>query len=152
VTSRSIEMLITWFGSGYIKPASGTWGSLASLPFGIFLNWALGPLALCLMALLLYGAGVVLGGVYLITAEHPDPDDFVLDEVVGQWLALAAAPLTVLGVLLAFMLFRLLDITKPWPASWIDRRMHGALGVMTDDLVAGIYAALLVLGVRSYLP
>jgi phosphatidylglycerophosphatase A len=144
-------MLITWFGSGYIKPASGTWGSLAALPFGIFLHWAFGPLALGVLALVLYGAGVVVGGVYLVTAEHPDPDDFVLDEVVGQWLALAAAPLTFLGVTVAFLLFRLLDITKPWPACWIDRRMHGALGVMTDDLVAGIYAALLVFMVGSYL-
>ncbi len=144
-------MLITWFGSGYIKPASGTWGSLAALPFGIVLHWAFGPLALGVLALLLYGVGVILGGVYLITAEHPDPDDFVLDEVVGQWLALAAAPLTFLGVIVAFLLFRVLDITKPWPACWIDRRMHGALGVMTDDLVAGIYAALLVFMVGSYL-
>lgn len=144
-------MLITWFGSGYIKPASGTWGSLAALPFGIALHWLLGPLALGIAALFLYLAGVVLGGVYLITAEHPDPDDFVLDEVVGQWLALAAAPLTLWGVALAFLVFRVLDITKPWPACWIDRKMHGALGVMSDDLVAGIYAALLVLMLGSFL-
>ncbi len=151
MTSRAIALLVTWFGTGYIKPASGTWGSLAALPFGIFLSWMFGPVALCVLALLLYAIGVVLGGVYLITADHPDPDDFVLDEVVGQWLALAAAPLTVAGVALAFMVFRLLDITKPWPASWIDRKVHGALGVMSDDLVAGIYAALLVLSVRSFL-
>lgn len=151
MTSRAIALLVTWFGTGYIKPASGTWGSLAALPFGIFLSWMFGPLALCVLALLLYAIGVVLGGVYLITADHPDPDDFVLDEVVGQWLALAAAPLTVAGVALAFMVFRLLDITKPWPACWIDRKVHGALGVMSDDLVAGIYSALLVLSVRSFL-
>ena len=144
-------MLITWFGSGYIKPASGTWGSLAALPLGIFLHWLLGPISLGVIALLLYVAGVVLGGLYLLTAEHPDPDDFVLDEVVGQWLALAAAPLTATGVLLSFALFRLFDIVKPWPASWIDRRVHGALGVMTDDVVAGTYAACLMLAVRSHL-
>jgi phosphatidylglycerophosphatase A len=149
VTSRAIALLVTWFGTGYIKPASGTWGSLAALPFGIALSWMFGPVALCVLALLLYA--VVLGGVYLITADHPDPDDFVLDEVVGQWLALAAAPLTIAGVALAFMVFRLLDITKPWPACWIDRKVHGALGVMSDDLVAGIYSALLVLSVRSFL-
>jgi phosphatidylglycerophosphatase A len=151
VTSRAIALLVTWFGTGYIKPASGTWGSLAALPFGIALSWMFGPVALCVLALLLYAIGVVLGGVYLITADHPDPDDFVLDEVVGQWLALAAAPLTIAGVALAFMVFRLLDITKPWPACWIDRKVHGALGVMSDDLVAGIYSALLVLSVRSFL-
>jgi phosphatidylglycerophosphatase A len=151
VTSRAIALLVTWFGTGYIKPASGTWGSLAALPFGIAMSWMFGPVALCVLALLLYAIGVVLGGVYLITADHPDPDDFVLDEVVGQWLALAAAPLTIAGVALAFMVFRLLDITKPWPACWIDRKVHGALGVMSDDLVAGIYSALLVLSVRSFL-
>jgi phosphatidylglycerophosphatase A len=149
--AKGVELLVTWFGSGYLKPASGTWGSLAALPFGIALHWALGPAALCVLALLLYGAGVVLGGVYLVTAEHPDPDDFVLDEVVGQWLTLAAAPLTVAGVIAAFLCFRVLDIVKPWPASWIDRRMHGSLGVMTDDLVAGIYAGLVVLLAGAYL-
>jgi phosphatidylglycerophosphatase A len=149
--AKGVELLVTWFGSGYLKPASGTWGSLAALPFGIALHWALGPVALCVLALLLYGAGVVLGGVYLVTAEHPDPDDFVLDEVVGQWLTLAAAPLTVAGVIAAFLCFRVLDIVKPWPASWIDRRMHGSLGVMTDDLVAGIYAGLVVLLAGAYL-
>ena len=151
MTAKGVELLVTWFGSGYLKPASGTWGSLAALPFGIALHWAFGPIALCVLALLLYGAGVVLGGVYLITAEHPDPDDFVLDEVVGQWLALAAAPLTVAGGGAPFLCFRVLDIVKPWPACWIDRKMHGSLGVMTDDLVAGIYAGLLVLLAGAYL-
>lgn len=149
--AKGVEMLVTWFGSGYLKPASGTWGSLAALPFGIALHWAFGPISLCVLALLLYGAGVVLGGVYLVTAEHPDPDDFVLDEVVGQWLTLAAAPLTVAGVVMAFLCFRVLDIVKPWPASWIDRKVRGSLGVMTDDLVAGIYAGILVLLAGAYL-
>ena len=151
MTSKAIEVLITWFGSGYLKPASGTWGSLAALPLGILLSWMLGPMMLFILAMALYGIGVVLGGVYLITAEHPDPDDFVLDEVVGQWIALSAAPLTILGVLVAFATFRLFDIVKPWPASWIDQKMHGALGVMTDDVVAGLYAAIVVLLVGNYL-
>jgi phosphatidylglycerophosphatase A len=152
MTTRAVELLVTWFGSGYLKPASGTWGSLASLPLGILLNWLLGPVALVVLALLLYGAGVILGGVYLITAEHPDPDDFVLDEVVGQWITLSAAPLTLLGIVLAFLVFRLFDIVKPWPASWIDQKIHGALGVMSDDLVAGIYGACAVLAVGGLLP
>jgi phosphatidylglycerophosphatase A len=150
MNARGVEMLVTWFGSGYLKPASGTWGSLASLPLGILVDWAMGPLILCLSALVLYVAGVVLGGVYLITAEHPDPDDFVLDEVVGQWITLAAAPLSLLGILLAFLTFRLFDIVKPWPASWIDRKVHGALGVMTDDVVAGAYAGIVMLLAGRY--
>ena len=152
MTTRAIELLITWFGSGYLKPASGTWGSLASLPLGILLNWALGPSILVGTALVLYVAGVVLGGVYLVTAEHPDPDDFVLDEVVGQWITLSAAPLSLVGILVAFLVFRLFDIVKPWPASWIDRRMHGALGVMSDDLVAGVYGALAVFLAGGLIP
>jgi phosphatidylglycerophosphatase A len=81
-----------------------------------------------------------------------DPGAVVIDEVVGQWLALAFLPLTPLAYGVAFALFRLLDVTKPWPANWIDRKMSGAAWVMLDDVVAGIYAGALALLLLGWLP
>jgi len=64
----------------------------------------------------------------------------VIDEVAGQWIALIAAPLTPLGFALAFLIFRFYDILKPWPVDLAERRLPGAWGIMGDDIVAGIYA------------
>ena len=69
-----------------------------------------------------------------------DPGAIVIDEVAGQWLTLAVAPLDPLAYLLGFVLFRIADVLKPWPASWLDRRVGGAFGVMIDDVAAAAYA------------
>jgi phosphatidylglycerophosphatase A len=71
-----------------------------------------------------------------------DPGLIVIDEVAGQLLALAFAPQTLPGYALAFLLFRVADILKPFPADWLDANVHGGLGVMLDDLVAGLYAGI----------
>jgi phosphatidylglycerophosphatase A len=73
-----------------------------------------------------------------------DPQIIVVDEVAGQWLALSAAPLDPLYYGLGFVLFRAADIWKIWPASWVDRSLSGSLGVMLDDAISGIYAAIAV--------
>ena len=86
------------------------------------------------------------------------PASVVIDEVAGQWLVLLAAPRDPLAWVLAFLLFRIFDIWKPWPVRWADRDIAGGLGVMLDDLLAAVYAALVlsvllviggVFGVRS---
>ena len=78
-----------------------------------------------------------------------DASQIVLDEVVGQWVTLIAAPKSVVVVALGFLLFRFFDITKPWPVSWADRQLRGGLGVVMDDLFAGVLAAaVLYLSVR----
>ena len=69
-----------------------------------------------------------------------DPGAIVIDEVAGQWLTLAVAPLDPLAYLLGFVLFRIADVLKPWPASWLDRRVGGGFGVMIDDVAAAVYA------------
>ena len=68
-----------------------------------------------------------------------DPGHVVIDEVAGQWIALAVCPVEIRHVLLAFALFRLFDIVKPWPARQLER-LHGGLGIMMDDVAAGMYA------------
>jgi len=128
-------------GSGLVPRAPGTVGSLAAL-----LPW-LGLRLLPLPAYLLVLAAAFVLGVWACgraarrVGLH-DPGAFVWDEFVGQWLALLpvlAGPWW--GVALGFALFRLFDVWKPWPVGWADRRLHGGLGVMADDVLAGLMAA-----------
>ncbi|TAL03896.1 MAG: phosphatidylglycerophosphatase A [Rhodospirillaceae bacterium] len=135
-------MVLSWFGCGLSPVAPGTVGSLGALPLGALIHWSFGSQALAVSAVVLFLVG------WAITAAHLDEDStgkdpqwIVIDEVAGQWLTLAAVPLHPLDCLLAFVLFRLFDIAKPWPVSWADRRVGGALGIMLDDLLAGLYAA-----------
>ncbi len=85
-------------------------------------------------------AGVWAAGVYIRLSGAPDPRPVVVDEVAGQWLALLPAALDPLHFAIGFLLFRLFDIAKLWPVSWADRSLHGGLGVMLDDILAGAYA------------
>lgn len=131
------------FGSGLAPKAPGTFGTLAALP----LVWLLAMLPFGWSAAVIV-AGAVLG-VYLcdvvsrdIGAE--DHGAIVWDEIIGFAITLWAVPFSTENVLIAFVLFRLLDILKPWPIRWFDRNVHGGLGVMLDDIVAGVLACLLL--------
>ncbi|WP_299617075.1 phosphatidylglycerophosphatase A [Pelagibius sp.] len=139
-------LIATWFGSGLLPAAPGTWGSLAALPVGLLVVWAGGPLALLLAAAALLLLGLWASARYEAAAQRKDPGEIVVDEVVGQWLALVPAGLAPLGILLAFCFFRLFDVAKPWPVSWADRALPGAWGIMLDDVFAGLYAALFTYG------
>jgi phosphatidylglycerophosphatase A len=144
-------LLATWFGSGRLPAVPGTWGSLAALPVAAALAWAGGPWLVLIAAAALFGLGVWATERYMAAFGVHDPGAVVIDEVVGQWLTLALLPLTPLAYGVGFVVFRIMDVTKPWPASWIDRSMAGGIGVMLDDVVAGVYAgavALVVLGWR----
>ncbi|MDP6345049.1 MAG: phosphatidylglycerophosphatase A [Alphaproteobacteria bacterium] len=138
-------LLATWFGCGLLRPASGTWGSLAALPFA----WALvavgGWPALAATALAAFAVGCWAADRYERADGGKDPGAVVIDEVAGQWLVLIPAPLDPLYYLAGFALFRLFDIFKPWPANWAERRFAGGLGIMLDDVFAAAYgfAALL---------
>jgi phosphatidylglycerophosphatase A len=87
--------------------------------------------------------------VALHTGLH-DPQVVVIDEVAGTLLTLTAAPATTKGVVTAFLLFRMLDQCKPWPAGWAERRLRGGLGIMLDDVVAGLWGALLLVLLRRF--
>jgi phosphatidylglycerophosphatase A len=133
-------------GVGYAAAAPGTAGSLAAVLLGAAAMqgppWLLPVLA---AAVTLLGLLVIPAAV---TDPNADPGWVVIDEVAGQWIALlglgSASPL---GLLAAFALFRALDIAKPGPVGWADRR-HGATGIMLDDVLAGMIAAALLWGAR----
>ena len=138
------KLLATWFGAGLLKPAPGTWGSLAALPFGWLLLRYGGVTALLAAAALVFTMGVWASGAYARQLGNPDPGSVVIDEVAGQWIALSAALLTPLSFLAAFALFRLFDIVKPPPIRQVERALKGGLGIMTDDVLAGAAAALVL--------
>ena len=132
------------FGIGWAPMISGTLASAVATLVGIGLMLS-SPYALWAAILL-----AVVGGVWAIRAAGADDDPswVVIDEFAGQWIAmLGLVRVTVLGALAAFVLFRVLDITKLGPIGWADRR-HDAVGVMADDVIAGLIAALVLWAAR----
>lgn len=139
-------LVATWFGSGLLPAAPGTWGSLAALPLGWLIRLSGGTASLLVAAGLIFLIGWWAAAHYRLYADAKDPSEVVVDEVSGQWLTLLVADPTIWWHWpLGFLLFRFFDIIKPWPANLINRR-DTALAVMADDTVAAIYA-LFTLGV-----
>lgn len=140
--------IATWFGSGLMSPAPGTWGTLAAVPFAIIMSIFGGPLLLICAASLAYLIGLKSTQVIEDKTQTHDSSFIVIDEVVGLWITFIAVDLDALHFLAAFLLFRFFDIVKPYPVGWIDKNIKGARGVMLDDVAAGIYAALVLTGLR----
>ncbi len=154
-----IHLITTVFYIGHLRPAPGTWGSLAAIPMAWGLHILGGWPLLVLATLLAFALGWWATVLDTKGKTDHDPSEIVIDEVVGQWIAFwvvsigashTGAPLTALwpGWLVAFLGFRLFDILKPGPVGWADRR-GDALGVMLDDVIAGIFAALLVVALAG---
>jgi phosphatidylglycerophosphatase A len=138
------SLLATWFGAGLLPVAPGTWGSLAALPFAWAIATLLGQPALLIAAAIMFCVGWWAAAQVGRASGVADQGSIVIDEVAGQWLTLAVVPPSAAAYVLGFLLFRLFDITKPWPVSAAERSIPGGLGVMADDIVAGIYAAVLL--------
>jgi phosphatidylglycerophosphatase A len=145
--SHPAHFVALGFGSGLAPRAPGTFGTLAALP----LFWLLLQTGLGLPALLaVIAAGFALGiwacavtGKDLGVSDH---GGIVWDEIIAMWLVLAFTPANWLGWLAAFGLFRFFDILKPWPIRFFDQRLKSGFGVMFDDLLAALYALLLIKG------
>jgi phosphatidylglycerophosphatase A len=134
------RLLCSWFGAGWIRPAPGTWGSAAALPFGWLLWWLGGPPALAIAAGVVFLIGWWASERIVRMDGLEDPSWVVIDEVAGQWLTLLLTPPSLIGYAVGFALFRLFDIWKPWPVSWADSQIKGGLGIMLDDILAGLMA------------
>ncbi len=140
--------LATWFGCGLSPVAPGTVGTLGTLPLYLLVRGG-GPLAILATALAVTAIGVWASGVVVTESGEEDPQRIVIDEAAGVLLALAVAPPTWLGVGLAVLLFRLFDITKPFPARRAED-LPGGWGVVMDDVFAGIWAAGVLLLLRGF--
>jgi len=144
-------VLATWFGIGLIPVAPGTWGSLAALPFAWVIRELFGGPGLAFALLIVFIGGCCAAGAVAKASGIGDPGAVVIDEVAGQSLVLLAAPPDPFAWAVAFLLFRLFDIWKPWPVRWVDRHVKGGFGIMLDDIAAAGYAlvvlsALLAIG------
>ena len=146
------SVIATWFGAGLIPFAAGTWGSLAALPFAWVIQTHWGAAGLIVATIVATVAGIWASSVLSARSAVNDPGFIVIDEVAAMFLTLAAAPRTWWAYAVGFLLFRAADIVKPWPASWCDREVHGGLGVMLDDLVAGLYACAATWAITRYVP
>ncbi|MDR3002177.1 MAG: phosphatidylglycerophosphatase A [Fibromonadaceae bacterium] len=155
---RVFYMIATFFGVGYCPVASGTAGSLATLPFAFLLTFYGGFFAMLAFFVLVYVLGTIASKEVLKYTVSRDPSIVVIDEVAGQLIPLLFFSFMFLFTdkpspsqwwlyiaLPSFVLFRIFDIVKPFPASYFDKKMPNAHGIMLDDIAAGIYALLVMI-------
>jgi len=134
-----IHFLAFGFGSGLAPKAPGTFGTLAAIP--IYLLIAQQTLWVYLLITLI----VSIAGIYICDKTSRDMGvhdhgGIVWDEIAGYLITMIAVPFSWTAVITGFVLFRLFDILKPWPISWLDKKVGGGLGIMLDDIVAGLFA------------
>jgi len=149
VMKDPVHILAFGFGTGLAPVAPGTFGSLP----GLLLFWLTVDFGLNVqigVAVAIALAGIWICGESARRIGVHDHGGIVWDEIVGMYVTLLAAPLSVTGWVLAFILFRVMDIVKPWPIRDLDHSMRGGVGIMLDDLAAALYAAIL-LGLYGWL-
>ncbi len=159
---RASTVVASVFGIGYFDIAPGTIMSAVATPLALLIGIRAGAMSILGASLIAFVIGVFACADHMRqTGRNDDPSECVVDELAGQWLACAFAGLTFGGLIpsphasiaafaLAFVLFRVFDIWKPWPVSWAEQ-FDGGLGVMLDDMVAGVMAGVLVAAARYFL-
>jgi len=150
VTRDPVHMIAFGFGLGLAPKAPGTFGTLLGLPLWWF-TWSYGTPVYLAVCLVLFIFGVWVCGESAKRLGVHDHGGIVWDEVVGMMLTMTLVEPSITALLLGFGLFRLMDIAKPWPIRDIDHRLDGGLGIMLDDVLAGIYAAAALAGVQYLL-
>ncbi len=144
-----IHFLAIGLGSGAAPKAPGTFGTVMA----VLLYWPLSQLPLfpyCAVVLVAAIVGVYICGKTSKDWQVHDHGGIVWDEFVGYWITMIAIPVTWYWALLGFVLFRIFDIWKPWPISWLDKKVHGGLGIMIDDVVAGVFSWVILFGVVHF--
>ena len=138
-----IIIIATGFYSGYLPKAPGTWGSLVGLVLFFLLHSLNLEMYLAVVAGIFF-VGTFAAGEAEKIMDRQDPGLVVIDEIVGILVTMIAVPATPLTMVLGFILFRIFDIFKPFPVGLVDQRFHGGLGIMLDDIVAGIYSLIIL--------
>lgn len=149
------HLLATGFGSGLSPVVPGTMGTLASIPLYLLLVHASLPVYLLVIVI----TGIVGVKICQVASDDMgvhDHGSIVWDEFVGFWITMSIVPMLKIPatewkwLIAGFILFRFFDMVKPWPIGWLDKRIHGGLGIMIDDVVAGIMAAIALYLVGRY--
>jgi len=143
--NKPSHLFATFFGIGLLKPAPGTWGSLALVLLWYFLDFLHSYTYIILPAFILFSWLVCIKADK--DSESKDNSFIVIDEVAGMLVALSFIAHDAILYFFAFLLFRLLDIFKPWPISWVDKKIKGGIGILLDDLIAGFFAGGIILAV-----
>lgn len=141
--NKALLLIATFFNIGRISKAPGTIATIATIP----LWWALaqtGPLIYMAVTILLIPLGIFAAEAYEAQASEHDAKEIVIDEVVGFLITMTWLPLTWQSLMFGFVIFRFLDIVKPPPIRQLDRRVKGGLGVMIDDVAAGVIGSLIL--------
>lgn len=140
---KFLKHLATFFGVGFFPKSPGTAGTLATLPLVLLLSWA-GPLVYMSFVILFLPIAILSAQIYQEEMGGHDRQEIVIDEVIGFLIAMTWLPMTWKSLLMGFLLFRVLDILKPFPIGYLDKKVPGGLGVVIDDVVAGIIASLIL--------
>jgi phosphatidylglycerophosphatase A len=137
--ANPIHFLALGFGSGLLPKAPGTYGTLAAIPLYLLLA----PTSMStylIIVMIMSVAGIYICGKAAKDAGVHDHGAIVWDEIVGFIITMFMVPLSWQSIVVGFILFRIFDIFKPWPISYIDKNLHGGLGIMVDDIIAGLAA------------
>ncbi|WP_019614178.1 phosphatidylglycerophosphatase A [Psychromonas ossibalaenae] len=141
--SNPVHLAAVGFGSGLANKAPGTFGTVAAIPFYYLMSF---------LPLEMYVAVLVVSSLLGFWICHVTSRDLgvhdhkaiVWDEFVGYWITMVMVPFNIQWAVVGFILFRFFDILKPYPISWLDKKVHGGLGIMIDDIVAGVFAAIVL--------
>lgn len=142
--ANPVHCLALGFGSGLASKMPGTFGTLAGLPLVWLLTTYSSMATYAVLTLIGAIAGIWLCGITADDMQVHDDSSIVWDEIIGIMITMFAVPLSWPTLLLGFALFRIFDILKPWPISYLDKHVHGGFGIMADDLLAGVFAMLCV--------
>lgn len=151
--SNPVHFLALGFGSGLIKPAPGTWGTLAAIPLYLLIMSLVSASSYAYFAIIMISfiVGIYLCGKTATDAGVHDHGSIVWDEIVGFFITMLLLPVTWQNIVLGFALFRFFDILKPWPIKLLDKHVHGGFGIMIDDVLAGVFAWLLLWLAQPYI-
>lgn len=143
------HLFATWFGIGLIRPAPGTWGSLAALLIWYFAEFLHSSINIVLPIFILFSWLACSQASQ--DSQSKDHSSIVIDEVAGMLVALSFVAHEIIIYLWAFLLFRFFDIWKPWPVSWADNNVKGGLGILLDDLIAGLSAGGIIYAIFMFI-
>jgi phosphatidylglycerophosphatase A len=140
---KPVQFLALGFGSGLAPKAPGTFGTLAAIPIFLLLTM-LTPLYYMIAVIIMSIAGIYICGKAADDVGVHDHPSIVWDEFVGYFITMFMVPISWQSVLVGFLLFRFFDIFKPWPISFIDKKVSGGFGIMLDDVIAGVFALIIM--------